>query len=786
MKHTHTKFFAFFSCRGSRYILQWECAVDGLCEKEAYGTSFLKPDATYTMGGEEYVNYCFEKDESTSTVSFKSGSNLFDCYVSSCWQDALGTGPGRAEKGCVSPSPHAFAFNFSTTKEVRIIIVSEVPSERLGILQTPSTNNELKLSASFSFNNFTSPALVDGDCRLRAAGSTRVLNGTSGDIQFNAAAWMDQPTVTCMNHELRPTRVRWVIKPDSRPGTPIKSITLTIKSMDLDPRYAVDMLYMLPNCDTVTATQYSDDMLWDSSFQARILNGNGLEKKVYGRAGVPCPVTINSPCVVLELDMARRYTYTQESRDALEAQGVKLEDDIDYTARFKGFTAAFTASTEDAAQTAWVSGGATSECKPEYSTVPPQKPRFVWNELCCSNEEGNGIFGGQFFGNLSLDANIPAGGDAEDYKIIYRIEPYNPDGVSYLTSEFKCDDTDFNFVDGWYPSEMLESDKEQIYRSEWAATQSGEYPASSTQATQARKKHGTLWYDKDKFVKVRGISKIVSPNYILLNSPKPASDRPITKPTMHANVMITAVTCKANRIGQNVFWVQSTEVAVERQVFALGPSLTMVVRLFNQPANLVRYKIGATTDEQLALSTPLTGPLCKQITDIIGLKTPYFGVLKQVDAVNITIIRSENARRAGYKTPIVLKQGYPNASETTIAPQNPGNQDTTLFDVNISISILCRSVRQAAEFSDKLSQSRRQLGGGFQLQVQVPKSTQVGEGGACLSHYDCTETGLFCSKAKRCSPCRFCSIDKFDSVDGKCPKELCPKSGMHACIHLCV
>jgi hypothetical protein len=63
------------------------------------------------------------------------------------------------------------------------------------------------------------------------------------------------------------------------------------------------------------------------------------------------------------------------------------------------------------------------------------------------------------------------------------------------------------------------------------------------------------------------------------------------------------------------------------------------------------------------------------------------------------------------------------------------------------------------------------------VQVKVPESNKVGAGGPCLSHFHCTPTGLFCSSRKVCEPCRFCSIDRFDAVDGMCPQELCPKSG---------
>jgi hypothetical protein len=103
--------------------------------------------------------------------------------------------------------------------------------------------------------------------------------------------------------------------------------------------------------------------------------------------------------------------------------------------------------------------------------------------------------------------------------------------------------------------------------------------------------------------------------------------------------------------------------------------------------------------------------------------------------------------------------------------------DSKVYNVNMTMSILSTSVKEAAYFARKLSQACKQSSlGSLMVQVQMPESLKVGEGGACTSHYSCT-AGLFCSAQKVCKTCRFCQIDKFDAVDGTCPQDLCPKSG---------
>ncbi len=101
------------------------------------------------------------------------------------------------------------------------------------------------------------------------------------------------------------------------------------------------------------------------------------------------------------------------------------------------------AETATSAQPDWTPAGAATVCQPEYSKVPPPAPSLQWNELCCTEEEGNEMFGGNFWGNLSIRADLPPGADEEDLKIIYRVEPFNPAGAVYLRESFSCERSDF-------------------------------------------------------------------------------------------------------------------------------------------------------------------------------------------------------------------------------------------------------------------------------------------------------------------------------------------------------
>jgi hypothetical protein len=755
-----------------RWILFWDCQPGGgLCSKMADGASFMKTQTSYR---DTSSDMCFE--EENGITKFKADANLFDCYAMSCWRDKDGFGPGSRTEKCYVPAPRVCSYAFPPS-EVRITIIA--PTVGGDTPETPAFEGILKqLEATFRFSNNTAPAVMDGDCRLKAEGADNLLTSQSGDIAFDAIKWTARENVAvpiAMGWALKPTRVRWVI----RPSKPTKSITLSFKTMDLSSRYLVDLLYVLPDCDSIAPSQYAEDILTDSSLKARVLNGNELVR--YAKGTIPCPVTIHSSCIILELDMTRRFVYTSDSRQALETQNIVLEEKEDYAVGFKGFTASYVSSSvAEGGQSEWAAGGATADCEPEFSKVPPPAPKFEWNELCCIQEDGNQVFGGNFWGNLSINAGVPPGSaDIEDYKIIYRVEEYNPAGALQLKEDFMCDQADFQSVEGWYPTERTERDKDLFYKSRWLATQIDEYPGNVTADTQDGRISGKLWFEKEKFVRIHGYQQIVQPSFILLNAPKPASDRPVISPVMYSHVMISAVVCKASKVGDYVFWIKS-EVAVTDQIFTLGPGLSLNISLQLQPAQLVNFKQGATVKEQLALSQPLIAGLSSQIARLLGIPKRRLGVLKQIDAVYISVSKPIDARRAGYKTSVVLKPGYEmdKPQGTPAPPQAGNNADTSLYNVNITVSILTRTIKEAAFFSTKLTSSRRQLTtGSFQVQVQVPQTTQVAEGGPCRSHYDCTKTDLFCSSRKTCESCRFCSIDKVDSIDGICPKALCPTSG---------
>jgi hypothetical protein len=756
---------------GFRIIVFWDCEPGGLCLKMADAASFLKPQTEY--GGVSSEN-CFE--EENGVMKFKSGKNLFDCYMTSCWQDKNGWGPGSPSERCYIPAPRVCTYTFPS-REVRVTIISAAASDSP---ETPAFDGVVRqLEASFAFANTPPAAVLDGDCRLLAEGANNVLTAQSGDIVFDANTWMakEDGGSSGLGWPLKSSRVRWVI----RPSQPTQSITLSFKNLDLSPQYMVDLLYILPDCNAVAPSQYAEDILTDASLKARVLNGNG--KVAYVDGNIPCPVTISAQCVILELDMTRRFAYTQESRQALEGQGIVLAEKEDYFSSFKGFSASYTSSSAvQGLQTDWVSGGTTATCQPEYPRTPPPAPKFEWNELCCTQEEGNAVFDGNFWANLSIKASIPPGASEDDYKVIYRVEPYNAAGATYLKERFNCDQSDFDYVEGWHPSEMKPYDEWVFYKQLWTDTQTGAFPGNLSAYNQSSLSHGKLWFEKRKFVRIHGKPQIVEPSFILLNAPKPASDRPeITSPTMHSHVTISAVVCKANRILDQTYWTKS-EVAATDQIFVLGPSVTVVVDLLAQPASLVNLNPDATLIQQLNLSQPLIRSTASKIAAILGIPERQLGVLQQIDAINISISRSESTRRAGYKTSIVAKPGYqPEKPKETPPPEEVdevADEDLNLYDVSLTMSILCRSIKESAYMSAKLSTWRRQLtSGSLHVQVQVPKATQVGAGGHCRSHYDCTPTGLFCSSKNKCEECRFCSIDKVHSINGGCPTNLCPRSG---------
>jgi hypothetical protein len=315
----------------------------------------------------------------------------------------------------------------------------------------------------------------------------------------------------------------------------------------------------------------------------------------------------------------------------------------------------------------------------------------------------------------------------------------------------------------------------------WEQTQTGPFveppPLQMSNATAAK-----LWIEKRKFVRVRGKSRVVDASSIVLNAPKPSIERPALANWGH--IMVAAVTCRAIQAGDVRAWIKS-DVAKIDQVFSLGPSLTINVSMLGEPQALVRYSKGASMQQQLTHSRPLIDVLIREIEGALGISNRKVGAIDRIDAVHIDIAKAEvprASRRAGYKTALVSKPGMmpeePPDSTPGTDPEQGSASGQQAYDVNMTISVLCVSIEEVSRFNRKLSSLKRRLGGrSFQTQAQVPGGTQVGAGGTCRSHYECTRTGLFCSVRGKCEACRYCSIDAVDSIDGVCPQELCPLSG---------
>ncbi len=137
----------------------------------------------------------------------------------------------------------------------------------------------------------------------------------------------------------------------------------------------------------MTTVFNTDKILTDATYGAHVLNGNG--KVDYGATGVPCDVTFFSSCVIVELDVSRRFVYTKESRRELASRGIEAEPDEDFSL-LSGFIATYKSSSEAKGKPSiWPDGGNTLVCKPAYMNVAQPKPTFVWKELCCSEEDGN-------------------------------------------------------------------------------------------------------------------------------------------------------------------------------------------------------------------------------------------------------------------------------------------------------------------------------------------------------------------------------------------------------------
>ncbi len=634
----------------------------------------------------------------------------------------------------------------------------------IGDLTSPAVDGLTStLNITYNSSKIHAPAAVlDGDCRLKAEGADNLLTDATSGIVFDAVSWMKNASttnLTCMGHAIKPGRIRWVI----RPTQPTKSITLSFKNFDLSPRRMVDVLYLNPDCDSSNTNPFTQ-FFYDYGMTFGIpFTLNGENSREYPETEVPCPITLHTECMVLELDLERRFANQARFGGS----------HTDYTKDFKGFTASYTSSPVAKGRPSQDSSGS---CQPDLSLAPPPKPSFVWSELCCTKEDGNQIFEGNFWGNLSLDVSVSQGDNVEDYKIIYRVDKYNAEGNTPLKS-FTCSDEYFERVENWYPSEATLRDRELQRKAVWESAKDEPYPGNISSDEVAS--IGKLWFKQPSFVRIHGEPQVVLPSSIVLNAPQASMDRDLTSPAMFEHVMISAVTCKATKVGDFKYWTKS-EVALMDQRFTRGPSLAVNLSLSNQPANLVNLMKGISNfTEQLSRSKPLIRMISSEIATILKVQDrQVVGVLNLIDAVNISIaevLSSSSSRRSSYKTAIVAKPGRNSTTVYDPVTKVDPEQETdklVFYNVNLTISILCKSVQEAAAFANQLSQpqARRQLlSGPIQVQVKMPESLKVGAGGPCLSHFHCTPTGLFCSSRKVCEPCRFCSIDRFDAVDGMCP-----------------
>ncbi len=689
-------------------------------------------------------------------------------------------------------------------------------------------NNNATFNSSFrgfevkykaNFDQKPKPFL-DGDCRLKAPNSNQIFTGSNGTIAFDAIDWMSRNVKvnTSLGWQSNATRLRWMIKPSK----PTKQIKITFDSMDLSSDQMHDMLYVLEDCNAFVPRNWLSDYGFDyyqsEGEGVHILNGLGKDYNFeYGAIEVPCPLTFKSSCIVIELDMAMRYANPDQ-----------------YQALFAGFTITYTASNvEPQAGVAvkWQAGGPRKACMPAYVKVQ-SPPKFVWKELCCQQEPGNDVFGDvNFWGNLSIDPLIPPGEDEENFKTIYKVEPYEYDGqISALHQEVACDSDPgyMERLEGWYPSGPRMAGPPSYYwwagglqvDADWAinnwAGKAEDIP--DEWIPQRANMSARLWYLSSKLVLMHGRDEIINVSSILLNAHKPSSDRDEMS-NMYDHVLISAVTCRKYVSNGQAIWQKSALSQIDVK-FATGPSISVALALPAVSNSLVKYNASADESQQIQAAKLLIDELVDSLAVALQLKDKLSaGALSRISVIDFSAAKTAAVKRRNYKAAQVGKPGYePAAPPAPIVDESLND----LYDVNVTVSILCKSIQEVTKFHSMLSSastSRRfssitvqysdsepatpsssedptttttsegtrrvSLGASLSFAVQVPTAKQVGRGGSCLSHYDCTQSPapLFCSKNKVCEFCRLCSIDQKDSIDNKCPRELCPSSGgFPACV----
>jgi hypothetical protein len=788
-------------------IVSWDCDETGECAHEKTVAYARPSDAdwdNYLQYGYSYYDPYYDYWPSADSPC-PEGENLFQCYIKLC--DAYLRSYASEDEfyeWCYLPPPQLSSMVIPSSKvQIRLLPVASYGPSWKDFPNSPGpaldSGESLGFAASYTSSNSTRsvPPLLDGDARLTAPGARNVLNGSSGSITFDAVKWMAArpQVITPLGINASASRVQWII----RPSAPTKQITINFDYMDLSPDDFIDMLYIIKDCNTPAERawflDYTYDFVYPAGTDVYVLNGLSHNQGgfKYKPGQVPCSITLESSCIAIEYDFPLRFA-----------------NPGDFTNRYSGFGLTYSSSNAVPSRPLeWTDGAALKACTPDYIKVP--EAPLLAPALCCQDEPGNDVFGKvNFWANISIDPRIPEGQDEEDFKVIYKVEPYY-EGASTLAQEVKCD-TDPTYLEslpGWYPSSPRKVNMSamdwysdcvlfpdlawcpkdaqvdlDVLLANWKAKNpTNPFPAQflPKDASTASNTSARLWYTKSKVVTLLGKEQKVEASMVLLNGAKPSSDRPLLFSDRWNHVLVSAVTCRRYKAGQTSIWQKSDVSQIDVRL-GMGPSITVIFPLTAVSNATLKYVPGATAHQQIALSQPIIDNLVKTLATKLEIKTLKVGGVSRIEAINVTVGRRTTSARRNYKATVQSKQGYVPA----VPPAQEGGGDLAVevfYDANITLSVLCKSIREVSIFRGILSQAaaRRQLISSINVVVQVPSTTQQRRGGACLSHYDCLQTssdgGLFCSKAKVCEVCRLCSIDGLDAIDGKCPRELCPTSG---------
>ncbi len=781
----------------SKFGPTWDQAVMVSWDDQEHTMTYVRPSDFdwYNLLGEGFDMWGLGDTMEPPCRGTENAPFKYECYLQMCaaYQKLYAT-EGYSWP-CYIPMPHISTMVIPASKVfVRLFPAPYLEDYPGNVPASKGPSANFGLQATYTSSKVApAPPLQDGDPRFNVPSARTVLSKPSGSISFDVRKWMaeNKAVNSSVGFTVPPSRVQWVI----RPSNLTKQITISFDYLDLSPADYIDMLYIVRDCNSLVERSWlftvDTEVKIGTGTDVYVLNGFSTENNnfQYKPGEVPCDATFETSCLAVEYDFSMRY-----ANPSL------------YAEQYMGFGLKYTSSGDvptNALQ--WEPYAALQSCTPSFAKAT-DAPSLVMNELCCTNDPGNEVFGSAFFANVSIDPKIPAGEDPENFKVIYKVEAYYQ-GPSTLNSEVKCEQTYFESLSGWYPSEARKVDlstyadagSDQCYSANicgkdesvdldmilknWkVANPKREFPSEFIPGgSSASSSAAKLWYTSNKLVQVRGKMELVGPTPILLSPLKPTSDRPRFESSIADHVLISAVTCRKVTTGAQTVWVKSA-VAQTDIVLGTGPSITVTLTLPSVSNSVLNYAPSLSQDQQVAQSQPLIRQIVQQFADILGIKELYAGAAPKIQAIKVSVgppIPTPSARR-NYKTTVKSKPEYVEAG----AAPSPGSKVPS-YPANVTISILCTSIRQVSEFRTALSKasSRRQLLGlgALSFQVQVPTTTQKGRGGACLSHYDCLQTttagGLFCSKNKVCEVCRMCSVDNLDAVDGKCPRELCPLSG---------